>query len=75
MGALFAPTNRASIFFAVWGQPAISLPLGWSSDNLPVGMHFAGRFADEATLIRLASQLEEAWPWKNRRPPVHVSMD
>ncbi|MGI6549471.1 MAG: hypothetical protein ACOX4Q_05410 [Syntrophomonadales bacterium] len=49
--------------------------MGWSSDNLPVGMHFAGRFADEATLIRLASQLEEAWPWKNRRPPVHVSMD
>jgi len=50
------------------GQPAISLPLHWSSEGLPVGMMFSARFGDEATLYRLAAQLEEAMPWKNRRP-------
>jgi amidase len=49
--------------FNVTGQPAISAPLHWSSDGLPVGLHFAGRFADEATLFRLAGQLEQARPW------------
>jgi Asp-tRNA(Asn)/Glu-tRNA(Gln) amidotransferase A subunit family amidase len=37
---------------------------------LPIGVHFAGRFGDEATLFRLASQLETARPWSSRRPPV-----
>jgi amidase len=54
----------------VTGQPAISLPLFWNSEGLPVGTHFAGRFGDEATLFRLASQLESARPWAQRRPPV-----
>lgn len=54
------------------GQPAISVPLGWSYDGLPIGMQFIGRFADEATLIRLAGQLEEAKPWKGRKPPLHI---
>lgn len=58
--------------FNVTGQPAISLPLGWSSANLPIGMQFAARNSDEATLIRLAAQLEQARPWKNKRPVVHV---
>ncbi len=52
------------------GQPAISLPLAWSEAGLPIGMQFAARYADEATLFRLAAQLEEARPWKNRRPAV-----
>ncbi len=52
------------------GQPAISLPLHWSPDGLPIGMHFAAPLNDEATLIRLAAQLEEAKPWKDKRPPV-----
>ncbi|MFZ3034915.1 MAG: amidase family protein, partial [Parvibaculum sp.] len=52
------------------GQPAISLPLHWSSDGLPVGMLFSARFGDEATLYRLAGQLEEARPWKDKRPKV-----
>jgi amidase len=52
------------------GQPGMSLPLFWNADNLPIGTHFAGRFGDEATLFRLAAQLEEAKPWADRRPPV-----
>jgi len=52
------------------GQPGMSLPLFWNDDNLPVGIHFAGRFGDEATLFRLAAQLEAARPWADRRPPV-----
>jgi amidase len=52
------------------GQPGMSLPLFWNDDNLPVGTHFIGRFGDEATLFRLAAQLEVAQPWADRRPPV-----
>jgi amidase len=52
------------------GQPAISLPLHWAANGLPVGVHFAGRFGDEATLLRLAGQLEKAKPWANRHPQV-----
>ena len=52
------------------GQPAMSVPLYWNDDNLPIGTHFIGRFGDEATLFRLAAQLEAARPWADRRPPV-----
>ena len=52
------------------GQPSFSLPLGMSSDELPIGMMFTGRYGDEATLFRLAAQLEEAKPWNGRKPPV-----
>jgi amidase len=55
------------------GQPAISLPLYATPAGLPVGVQIAGRFGDEATLIRLASQLEQARPWTMRKPSVHVS--
>ncbi|HZS06600.1 MAG TPA: amidase family protein [Blastocatellia bacterium] len=54
----------------VTGQPAISLPLYWNEQSLPVGTHFVGRFGDEATLFRLSAQLEAARPWAHRRPPV-----
>jgi len=59
--------------FNATGQPSISLPLKMSSTGLPIGMQFTGRFADEATLLQLAAQLEQALPWKNRKPGVHTS--
>ena len=52
------------------GQPAVSLPLHWDDQGLPAGVQIVGRPADEATLIRLSAQLEEASPWADRRPPV-----
>ena len=54
----------------VTGQPSMSVPLFWNADGLPIGVMFTGRFGDEATLFRLAGQLEAARPWRARRPPL-----
>jgi len=56
----------------VTGQPAISLPLQETADNQPIGIHFVGRFGDEASLFRLAGQLEKANPWIDRKPPICI---
>ena len=63
-GAVFPYTPP----FNFSGQPSLSLPLAMSKSGLPIGMMFTGRFADEATLFRLAAQLEKEAPWKDRRP-------
>ena len=56
--------------FNMTGQPSLSLPLAHSANGLPVGMMFTGKWADEATLYRLAGQLEQAHPWIGRKPAV-----
>jgi amidase len=56
--------------FNMSGQPSMSVPLAWSKSGLPLGMMFSARFGDEATLFRLAAQLEQESPWKGRRPPI-----
>jgi amidase len=54
------------------GQPAVSLPLHWTADGLPIGVQFVAGPGREDVLIRLATQIEAAQPWSERRPPVHA---
>lgn len=64
--AVFSPfTQMANLT----GQPSMSVPLGRSQDGMPIGVMFTARFGDEATLFRLAAQLERAAPWFGKRPP------
>jgi amidase len=56
----------------VTGGAAMSVPLHWNADGLPIGSHFLGQLGDEPKLFRLAAQLEAARPWADRRPRVHA---
>ncbi len=58
--------------FDVTGQPAISLPLHWNDDGLPIGVQLVAAYGREDVLLRVAAQLEAARPWRDRRPPVHA---
>jgi amidase/6-aminohexanoate-cyclic-dimer hydrolase len=68
------PTLRrympGTAMFNMSGQPAMSVPLAWNSAGLPLGTMFAARFGDEATLLRLAAQLEQERPWRAKLPPI-----
>jgi amidase len=68
-----AASSASFVAFPAWvanatGNPAMSMPLFWNGEDLPIGVHFLGRFGDEATLLRLASQLEAVRPWSGRAP-------
>jgi amidase len=69
----FERQKRFTPFTAIYntsGLPAVSVPLHWTAEGLPIGVMLAGRMGDEATLISLSAQLEEARPWKERHPPL-----
>lgn len=72
---IFKPIAAQTFEFVPWtpvfnvtGQPAMSVPLHWNDAGLPIGMHFVGKWGDEATLFRLAGQLEKARPWFDKAP-------
>jgi amidase len=69
---LFSQYAPFTAMFNITGQPAISLPLAWSESGLPVGVQLVARYGDEATLLRLASQLELRFPWAGRVPRIAV---
>ena len=69
-----APSVRyAGVAANLTGNPAMSVPLYWNDEGLPIGVHFLAPFGDEATLFRLAFQLEQAEPWSGRRAPFHAA--
>lgn len=56
----------------ITGLPAMSVPLYWNKDHLPLGSQFIAPFAQEDRLLQLAAQLEQAQPWLNRYNQIHI---
>ena len=73
MFSVWSPIESFLPMFNATGQPAISLPLHQSESGLPIGMQLVGAFGSESLLLRVAAQLEQALPWADRIPPLHVS--
>ena len=67
------PAGAFTAIFNATGQPAISVPLHWTPDGLPVGVQLVAPFGREDLLIDIAAQLERAQPWVDRRPPVFAA--
>jgi len=67
-----APYGMFTSPFNLTGQPAISLPLHWNAEGLPIGVQLVAAYGREDLLLQVAAQLEEALPWRDRRPPVHA---
>jgi amidase len=64
-------TDAAFLFpFNLSGLPAVSVPATWTKDDIPIGVQLVGRYGDEATILRLSAQLEQARPWIQRRPSI-----
>ncbi|MFN3280711.1 MAG: amidase [Tabrizicola sp.] len=66
---IFAYSPFCAVFNAS-GQPAASLPLGWSSTGLPIGVHLAAAFGQDELLISLCAEIERAAPWAGKRAPM-----
>jgi amidase len=64
-------TDAVFLFpFNLSGLPAMSVPASWTNDDIPIGVQFVGRYGDEATILCLSAQLEQARPWIHRRPSI-----
>lgn len=71
----FHRSNEITAFEGLYNtteQPAMLLPLGFSKNGLPIGMQFAGRFADETTLLQLAHDIEKRHNWQAHTPPIYT---
>jgi amidase len=71
--AIFREPCQFTLPHNIMGTPAMSLPLALHSTGMPIGVQIAGRPSDEHLVLQLAAALEQAMPWRDRVPPLHVS--